>query len=290
MIRIPSWTILHSVIGRLSRSVPSSPAFSTTYFGAQPVTENEKQRRVFHVFENVAHKYDIMNDVMSVGVHRLWKDCFVKQIMPTSNLTFLDVAGGTGDIAFRIHRFSRHLEQGMSIDAQIATSPSITLCDINPAMMEVGKLKAEKEGISDIRWVVGDAERLPFPENAFDVYTIAFGIRNCTHINRVLEEAYRVLKPRGRFFCLEFSQVTNQLFRRLYDAYSLRIIPVIGQLVAGDWASYQYLVESIRRFPNQSEFSELIRDTGFSSVQVTSYSNGICAVHCGFKDLVQLKT
>ncbi|CAH8530186.1 unnamed protein product [Dicrocoelium dendriticum] len=231
-----------------------------------------------------------MNDVMSFGIHRLWKDCFVKQIMPTRNLTFLDVAGGTGDIAFRIYKFSRHSRQAVSADTPITTGPNITLCDINPAMIEVGKAKAEKAGISDIRWVVGDAERLPFPDNSFDVYTIAFGIRNCTHIDLVLDEAYRVLKPRGRFFCLEFSQVITPLFRGLYDAYSLRIIPVIGQLVAGDWASYQYLVESIRRFPNQSEFSELIQDAGFSSVQVINYSNGICAVHSGFKEPLHLKT
>ncbi|OON22232.1 ubiquinone/menaquinone biosynthesis methyltransferase [Opisthorchis viverrini] len=247
---------------------------------------------VFNVFQNVAEKYDLMNDVMSAGIHRLWKDNFVHQIMPTHNLKFLDVAGGTGDIAFRIHRFSKRLpsiNSGITNGPSNNSEPQITLCDINPAMMEVGKSRANKLGISSICWVEGNAEQLPFEDNSFDVYTIAFGIRNCTHLDKtksliqVLFEAHRVLRPHGRFFCLEFSQVVNPVLGKMYDIYSMQLIPVFGQLIAGDWNSYQYLVESIRQFPPQEEFAELIRSAGFSSVNFTNYSFGICAVHSGFK-------
>ncbi|TGZ61706.1 hypothetical protein CRM22_007837 [Opisthorchis felineus] len=260
---------------------------STTHFGFQTVDEEEKQRKVFNVFQNVAEKYDLMNDVMSAGIHRLWKDNFVHQIMPTHNLKFLDVAGGTGDIAFRIHRFSQRLpsiNSGVSNGPSNNSEPQITLCDINPAMMEIGKSRANKLGISSICWVEGNAEQLPFEDDSFDVYTIAFGIRNCTHLDKVLSEAHRVLRPRGRFFCLEFSQVVNPVLGKMYDIYSMQLIPVFGQLIAGDWNSYQYLVESIRQFPPQAEFAELIRSAGFSSVNVTNYSFGICAVHSGFKE------
>ncbi|KAF5396760.1 Ubiquinone/menaquinone biosynthesis C-methyltransferase UbiE [Paragonimus heterotremus] len=275
--------------GRLPQLyLPIVSRHSTTHFGFQNVDEEEKQRKVFHVFENVAQKYDLMNDAMSVGIHRVWKDKFVRQIMPTHNLKCLDVAGGTGDIAFRIYKFSQALTPSQSTNSSYGpmgtAAPEITLCDINPSMMEVGKTRAQKLGISNINWVEGDAEKLPFPDNSYDVYTIAFGIRNCTHIDKVLQEAHRVLKPNGRFFCLEFSRVVNPLLRKLYDVYSMQLIPVMGQLIAGDWNSYQYLVESIRRFPTQTEFSHLIQEAGFMSVHVTNYSGGICAVHSGFKD------
>ncbi|KAA3672475.1 2-methoxy-6-polyprenyl-1,4-benzoquinol methylase [Paragonimus westermani] len=273
--------------GRFSQSyLPIVSRHSTTHFGFQTVDEEEKQRKgeflkrllvicvtfaVFHVFENVAQKYDLMNDAMSVGIHRMWKDRFVRQIMPTHNLKCLDVAGGTGDIAFRIYKFSQALTPSQSTSfnrgPMDVAAPAITLCDINPSMMEVGRTRAQKLGISNIDWVEGDAEKLPFPDNSYDV----------------LQEAHRVLKPNGRFFCLEFSRVVNPLLRKLYDVYSMQLIPVMGQLIAGDWNSYQYLVESIRRFPTQTEFSHLIQEAGFTSVHVTNYSGGICAVHSGFK-------
>ncbi|THD21703.1 2-methoxy-6-polyprenyl-1 4-benzoquinol methylase mitochondrial [Fasciola hepatica] len=187
---------------------------ATTHFGFQNVDEEEKQKKVNHVFESVAEKYDLMNDAMSFGIHRLWKDCFVRQIMPTDNLRCLDVAGGTGDIAFRISKFSEPIRtQNNEASQPIRSGPHITLCDINPSMMEVGKSRAEKLGLKNISWVEGNAEKLPFEDNTFDLYTIAFGIRNCTHIDKVLTEANRVLRPYGRFFCLEFSRVTNPVLR-----------------------------------------------------------------------------
>ncbi|CAL8101617.1 unnamed protein product [Calicophoron daubneyi] len=268
--------------------------FGSTHFGFQEVDEEEKQNKVNHVFENVAEKYDLMNDAMSFGVHRLWKDCFVKQIMPTHNLKCLDVAGGTGDIAFRIHKFSRPSTTVLGSSGEShsdgRTGPDITLCDINEAMMEVGKARAQSLGLTNIKWVQGNAECLPFEDNVFDLYTIAFGIRNCTHIDKVLSEANRVLKPRGRFFCLEFSHVDNPIFSRLYDLYSMELIPVMGQLIAGDWNSYQYLVESIRQFPPQKEFAEMIREAGFFGVQVQNYLLGVAAVHSGFKSTTSQKT
>ncbi|VDP85932.1 unnamed protein product [Echinostoma caproni] len=221
---------------------------ATTHFGFQTVDEEDKQKKVNHVFENVAEKYDLMNDAMSFGIHRLWKDCFVRQIMPTDNLNCLDqiLPTRTREIKSRKTCYS---------------SPCYAL----------------------VSWVEGNAEELPFEDNTFDLYTIAFGIRNCTHIDKVLAEANRVLRPYGRFFCLEFSHVTNPLLNMAYDVYSMQVIPVMGQLIAGDWDSYQYLVESIRRFPNQDEFADMIRSAGFSSVNVQNYSGGIAAVHSGFK-------
>ncbi|VDK40048.1 unnamed protein product [Dibothriocephalus latus] len=242
------------------------------------------------VFTGVADKYDLMNDAMSVGIHRIWKNLFVQNIMPTSNLNCLDVAGGTGDIAIRMARFSKNVtEQHQSPTGQGGkTPPKITVCDINGAMMEVGRAKANALGLTEIEWVQGNAENLPFDDNMFDLYTIAYGIRNCTHIDKVLEEACRVLKPGGRFCCLEFSRVQNPLLRKqvsfpFYDVYSMQMIPVMGQLIAGDWHSYQYLVESIRRFPDQQEFANMIEDAGFRNVKWTNYTFGVTAVHVGIK-------
>nr|CAH8842612.1 unnamed protein product [Trichobilharzia regenti] len=257
---------------------------STTHFGFETVPVKEKQLKVNHVFENVAKKYDLMNDVMSFGVHRFWKDCFVSQIMPTNNLKCLDVAGGTGDIAFRLMKYAKciNVSENSELNPPIM-GPEVTVCDINPSMMEVGKLRAEELGFKNIQWVEGNAENLPFEDNSFDVYTIAFGIRNCTYIDKVVAEAHRVLRPWGRFYCLEFSKVENSIFRSIYDAYSMQMIPVIGQLIAGDWNSYKYLVESIRKFPDQREFAEIIEQSGFSNVDWINYSDGIVAVHKGFK-------
>ncbi|EUB64511.1 2-methoxy-6-polyprenyl-1,4-benzoquinol methylase, mitochondrial [Echinococcus granulosus] len=252
--------------------------FASTHFGYQTVDETEKQAKVDQVFTGVAQKYDIMNDAMSAGIHRIWKNFFVYRMMPTANLSFLDVCGGTGDIAIRIAKFSKNVENPSG-----PTTPKITVCDINRQMMEVGKEKASQAGMTGINWIQGNAENLPFEDNRFDVYTIAFGIRNCTHVDRVLDEAYRVLKPGGRFFCLEFSRVNNFILRTIYDAYSMQLIPVIGKVVANDWHSYRYLVESIRRFPHQYEYAGMIEDAGFRSVQFTNYTFGVAAVHMGVK-------
>ncbi|VDL11646.1 unnamed protein product [Hymenolepis diminuta] len=261
--------------------------FASTHFGFQVVDDTEKQAKVDKVFTGVARKYDIMNDAMSGGIHRIWKNFFVHRIMPTSNLSFIDVCGGTGDITLRIAKFSKNIENPNG-----PTMPKITVCDINRSMIEVGKEKAAQAGLTGINWVQGNAECLPFEDNQFDVYTAAFGIRNCTHVDKVLSEAYRVLKPGGRFFCLEFSRVNNFALRtrpnvfyflRMYDAYSMQIIPIIGKVIANDWHSYRYLVESIRRFPNQVEYASMIEDAGFRNVQYTNYTFGVAAVHSGIK-------
>uniref|UniRef100_A0A8D2B1I6 2-methoxy-6-polyprenyl-1,4-benzoquinol methylase, mitochondrial n=1 Tax=Sciurus vulgaris TaxID=55149 RepID=A0A8D2B1I6_SCIVU len=201
-----------------------------THFGFETVSEEEKGGKVYQVFESVAKKYDVMNDMMSLGIHRVWKDLLLRKMHPLPGTQLLDVAGGTG-----------------------------------------------------LAWVLGDAEELPFDDDKFDVYTIAFGIRNVTHIDRALQEAHRVLKPGGRFLCLEFSQVNNPLISRLYDLYSFQVIPVLGEVVAGDWKSYQYLVESIRKFPSQEAFKEMIEDAGFQKVTYESLTSGIVAIHSGFK-------
>eukprot|EP00053_Salpingoeca_punica_P018445 m.180778 g.180778 ORF g.180778 m.180778 type:complete len:308 (+) comp17434_c2_seq3:3469-4392(+) len=250
-----------------------------THFGFQSVPESEKEAMVGKVFRNVAGKYDLMNDVMSVGVHRLWKDHFVQTLDPYPGTRLLDVAGGTGDIALR---FLSHARRNPQL---LTTQPAhVFVCDINPAMLQEGKKRAEAAGESeDMTWIAGNAESLPMKDQSVDAYTIAFGIRNVTHIDKALEEAYRVLVPGGRFLCLEFSQVPNTLIRKLYDLYSFQMIPVMGELVAGDMPSYQYLVESIRRFPDQQTFSRMIRDAGFRNVTYENLSLGVVAIHSGFK-------
>ncbi|XP_040206130.1 2-methoxy-6-polyprenyl-1,4-benzoquinol methylase, mitochondrial [Rana temporaria] len=276
-----------------------------THFGFQTVSEEEKGEKVYHVFESVAQKYDIMNDSMSLGIHRLWKDWLIRHMNPTPGTQLLDVAGGTGDIAFRFINYIRAQREKL-IRNQLKSQQNLSwsdisksyshdqlgslmgsqavICDINKEMLKVGKEKLLQLGYSEgLSWVAGDAEELPFADEKFDVYTIAFGIRNVTHIEKALEEAYRVLKPGGRFLCLEFSQVNNPLLARLYDLYSFQVIPVLGEVIAGDWKSYQYLVESIRRFPPQEEFKEMIEDTGFFKVNYHNLTSGVVAVHSGFK-------
>lgn len=260
---------------------------------------------MYKVFENVAQKYDMMNDAMSLGIHRLWKDTLLHAMHPQPGARLLDVAGGTGDIAFRFLEYiGSQQERLRRREARVMQSPSwqnisdrytteqetvplesrAVVCDINKEMLKVGKQKADSLGISaGLSWVVGDAEELPFDDDQFDIYTIAFGIRNVTHIEQVLQEALRVLKPGGRFMCLEFSKVSNPLLSRLYDAYSFQIIPVLGEVIAGDWKSYQYLVESIQRFPDQEEFKAMIEDTGFYCVRYSNLTGGIVALHSGFK-------
>ncbi|KAI6218350.1 2-methoxy-6-polyprenyl-1,4-benzoquinol methylase, mitochondrial [Aphelenchoides fujianensis] len=246
----------------LSARLPAR-RFQSTHFGFQNVPENEKSGRVHTVFENVASKYDLMNDLMSGGIHRLWKDYFVDIADPHPNWKCVDVAGGTGDIAFRL---ARHAATKGPLEE------NLIVYDINQKMLDVGEYRAEIDSAlprHKFQWVCGDAEDLPFEANSFDLYTIAFGIRNCTHLERVLEEAHRVLKPGGRFACLEFSKIHSSL-RSVYDLYSFQVIPMLGKAVTNDYESYKYLVESIRMFPNQEEFSQMIRDAGFSRI---SYQN-----------------
>lgn len=256
------------------------------------------------MFESVAKKYDVMNDMMSLGIHRIWKDLLLWKMRPFPGTQLLDVAGGTGDIAFRFLNYVQAQYRGKQkrqVRAQQNLSweeiaqkyqneedslggSHVMVCDINKEMLKIGKQKASAQGYkAGLAWVLGDAEELPFDEDKFDVYTIAFGIRNVTHIDRALQEAHRVLKPGGRFLCLEFSQVNNPLVSRLYDLYSFQVIPVLGEVIAGDWKSYQYLVESIRQFPPQEEFKEMIEDAGFQKVTYESLTSGIVAIHSGFK-------
>eukprot|EP00794_Sanderia_malayensis_P014093 gene14093-15565_t len=254
-----------------------------THFGFENVTTGEKGRKVHDVFTNVAEKYDLMNDLMSGGLHRLWKDYFVRKSNPQPGKTLLDVAGGTGDIAFRYLDGVMMNQSDAMVDVD-NLSQDIKICDINKSMLEVGRKRAYNKGINKaLSFVVGDAENLPFEEDSVDLYTIAFGIRNVTHIEKVLDEAYRVLKPGGRFMCLEFSQVPNELIRNVYDSYSFQVIPVIGQIVAQDWHSYRYLVESIRKFPDQEAFAAMIEDAGFSNVEYENLTFGVVAIHSGFK-------
>lgn len=242
----------------------------TTHFGYQTVPEGEKAGMVHGVFTRVASRYDVMNDLMSMGVHRLWKDALMDWLAPRPGQRLLDVAGGTGDVAFRFLRR--------------ASSATAVVCDMTESMLIAGRQRAEADNLAQsLDWVVGDAMQLPFAANSFDVYTISFGIRNVTRIPDALREAYRVLKPGGRLMVLEFSQIPNDLMQKAYDAYSFNVIPVMGQIVAKDRDSYQYLVESIRKFPDQETFADMIRAAGFEQVKYRNLSLGIAALHSGWK-------
>lgn len=241
-----------------------------THFGFKTVNEDEKAGMVHGVFTNVASKYDIMNDVMSVGIHRVWKDAMMDWLTPRNGQRLLDVAGGTGDISFRF----------------MARAPeaSAVVLDMTESMLVEGRKRAEAGNLADkLDWVVGDAMALPFEDNSFDRYTISFGIRNVTRIPMALEEAYRVLKPGGRLMVLEFSQLPNDGMQKLYDLYSFNVIPRMGKLIADDYDSYQYLVESIRKFPDQETFAQMIREAGFDNVKYRNLSLGIAALHSGWK-------
>ena len=243
---------------------------ATTHFGYAEVDESAKAGLVHGVFSRVASRYDLMNDLMSGGVHRLWKDAMMDWLAPRPGQRLLDVAGGTGDIAFRFLRR--------------APSAHAVVLDLTAAMLDEGRRRAEAEHLTHhLDWVVGDAMALPFPGASFDVYTISFGIRNVTRVGGALDEAFRVLRPGGRLMVLEFSQVPNDALRRLYDAYSFGVIPRLGQVVAQDRDSYQYLVESIRRFPDQESFAGLIRAAGYEQVKYRNLSMGIAALHSGWK-------
>jgi len=242
-----------------------------TDFGFQQVPLDEKQHLVRRVFEAVAPRYDLMNDLMSGGVHRLWKAEMIRWLRPRPRQTLLDVAGGTGDVAERF------------LNAAGAGATAI-LCDINRAMVEAGRDRAIDRGrVGDILWICGDAEALPVASASVDAVTIAFGLRNVTRIDAALAEMRRVLRPGGRFCCLEFSHVEQPMLARLYDLYSFNVLPRLGQVVAGDRDAYQYLVESIRRFPPQRELSERMAAAGFEQVRFRNLSGGIAALHSGWR-------
>jgi demethylmenaquinone methyltransferase/2-methoxy-6-polyprenyl-1,4-benzoquinol methylase len=253
----------------------AEPTDPTASFGYRDVPAEEKAGMVREVFESVAPRYDLMNDLMSAGVHRLWKNTLVDVLNPRPGERILDVAGGTGDIAFRIVR--RVMEKG-------GERPDVTICDVNAAMLEMGRDRAVDRGLlQGLTWTTGDAERLPFPDRSFDAYTIAFGLRNVTRIDQALAEAWRVLKPGGRFYCLEFSKVTSAPVARVYDAYSERALPFFGRLVARDAEAYRYLHESIRRFPSQRELGEHMRRSGFAQVGWRNLTLGVVALHSGWR-------
>ncbi|KAJ3112753.1 2-hexaprenyl-6-methoxy-1,4-benzoquinone methyltransferase [Phlyctochytrium bullatum] len=269
----------------ITRSLSTTPRLRserTTHFGFKTVAEEQKESLVGQVFKNVASKYDVMNDFMSAGVHRLWKDHFIRKLSPGPTTKLLDVAGGTGDIAFRFLDYVRAAYGP-------ANQASVQVVDINPAMLEVGERRASELGYlstGQISFAEGNAEKLEFVEdNSVDAYTIAFGIRNCTHVDKVIAEAYRVLKPGGRFMVLEFGRVNTPGLSNLYDLYSFNVIPAIGGLVANDRDSYQYLVESIRKFPPQPEFARMIEDAGFLVPEPAweDLTFGVAAIHSGFK-------
>ena len=236
-------------------------------FGDELVSPDEKTRRVGGVFTSVARNYDLMNDLMSGGMHRLWKNRFVAKVKPRPGEHILDMAGGTGDVAFRM----------------AAKGAAITVSDINPDMLAVGMERAEKRGLAGLIWQVENAEKLSFADSSFDAYTIAFGIRNVTDIPAALREAHRVLKRGGRFYCLEFSTSEWPGFGELYDRYSEHLIPRIGKAVAKDEDSYRYLAESIRRFPGMEVFEAMIGEAGFKSTSVEPILGGLVAIHGGWK-------
>jgi demethylmenaquinone methyltransferase/2-methoxy-6-polyprenyl-1,4-benzoquinol methylase len=237
----------------------------------------EKAKLVGRVFDHVADRYDLMNDLMSGGIHRLWKDSFVDQLTPRLGERILDVAGGTGDVAFRV------LERlKMSGPKRNPSKTQVIVCDINPSMLSVGRDRAIDRGLmAQLSWVTGDAEQLPLPDKCVDAYTIAFGIRNVSHLEKAIEEAYRVLAPGGTFQCLEFSKMGDRFLERLYRLYADNVIPMIGEWITGSRSSYEYLVESIRRFPDQETLAGIITNAGFGRVAYRNLSGGVVAIHNG---------
>jgi demethylmenaquinone methyltransferase / 2-methoxy-6-polyprenyl-1,4-benzoquinol methylase len=239
----------------------------TVSFGYEQISPNEKTARVGEVFSQVARKYDIMNDAMSGGMHRLWKDKFVRRVKPQSGEDILDMAGGTGDIAFRMEKSGAH----------------ITVSDINADMLAVGMDRAVDRGLDSLVWSEQNAETLSFPDKHFDAYTITFGIRNVTDIPAALREAHRVLRYGGRFYCLEFSTVEWPGLAKVYDVYSHKLVPKLGKAIAGDEESYRYLIESIRRFPDMARFKAMIGEAGFVQTKVEPIMGGLVAIHSGWK-------
>jgi demethylmenaquinone methyltransferase/2-methoxy-6-polyprenyl-1,4-benzoquinol methylase len=259
-----------------SPRTPDQPPLgeTTASFGYKTVPEEARQGLVNEVFSSVAGRYDLMNDLMSGGLHRLWKDDLIGCLAPPRSdrpFHLIDVAGGTGDITLKALRAA-------------GAGTRVTLLDISPEMVEVGRRRIDEAGVSErVAFAIANAEALPFPDKTFDAYTIAFGIRNVTHIDTALAEARRVLKTGGRFLCLEFSACEMPLLDRLYDFHSFEVIPRLGRLAAGDAEAYRYLVESIRRFPKQQHFAEMIRSAGFSRVSFRNLTGGIAAIHSGWR-------
>ena len=240
-------------------------------FGFKKVSKEEKPKLVNKVFDNVAFRYDLMNDLMSAGLHRLWKDSFIDWLAPRKNTHLLDVAGGTGDIAFRFSKKTKN-------------QAKVTILDRNENMLNEGKRRLNVGQIApDLEWVCGDAMNLPFKNEVFDYYTISFGIRNVLDLKKCLSEALRVLKPGGRIMILEFSKVENETLNKIYDAFSFNVVPRLGKLIANDAESYQYLIESIRKFPSQEELASLVSEAGFRLVKYRNLTQGVVAMHSGWK-------
>lgn len=261
------WTLY--LLGKL-RKVLDVTDNQTTHFGFETVPEGDKAGLVQGVFSSVASKYDVMNDAMSLGIHRIWKEAMMDWLAPRSGQKLLDVAGGTGDISFR---FLKRAKVGYA-----------TVLDITEPMLIEGRKRAEAAQMdASLDWIVGDAMALPFEDNTFDVYTISFGIRNVTRPQEALNEAYRVLKPGGRLMVLEFSHIPNDMLQKMYDLYSFNAIPAMGKIITGDRDSYQYLVESIRNFPDQETFIEMVRTAGFENAKYRNLSLGIACLHSGWK-------
>lgn len=263
---------LHVICGAMSDpSDTGAGPETTTHFGFRDVPEADKAGLVRGVFTSVASKYDVMNDAMSLGVHRIWKDAMADWLAPRQGMEILDLAGGTGDIAFRMLK-------------RMKGDGHVTVCDLTESMLVEGRKRAEATGFADnLGWVTGDAMKLPFASGSFDAVTMAFGIRNVTRMEDCLSEIYRVLRPGGRFLCLEFSHIPEAGLQKLYDLYSFNVIPKLGKMIAGDADSYQYLVESIRNFPDQDTFVARIRAAGFGQVKYRNLSLGIAALHSGWK-------
>ena len=247
-----------------------------TDFGFRRVAEIEKAPLVRALFESVAPRYDLMNDLMSAGIHRWWKSEMLAALKPRPGQRLLDVAGGTGDIVLRAWPRLREEER--------AAAASAVVCDASPAMLAIGRTRALDQGIlTGIEWLCADAERLPLSDRSVDLYTVGFGLRNVTHMDRALAEAHRVLRPGGRFLCLEFTPEITPLLQPLYDLYSFQVVPLLGQIVAGDRDAYAYLVESIRRFPRQSELAEMIVRAGLEQVKFRNLTGGVAALHSAWR-------
>jgi demethylmenaquinone methyltransferase/2-methoxy-6-polyprenyl-1,4-benzoquinol methylase len=258
-----------SIMPPMPRANSKNP--ESGWFGFEKIDPRDKARRVEGVFDSVASRYDLMNDLMSGGIHRLWKRRFVRMMRPSADKSLLDVAGGTGDIAFLYRKAA-------------GDKAEITVCDINREMLNVGQRRAIDRGYTGgIDWVHGDAEKLSFKNKSFEIYSISFGLRNVTRIDDALAEACRVLKPGGQFFCLEFSQIKNDLLKKLYDRFSFDVIPKIGKIIANDFNSYEYLVESIRQFPSKEVLSHRLRNAGFENVHAYPLSGGIACIHVALK-------
>ncbi len=253
----------------MSQENNTTQSQSQTHFGFQKVDTSEKTSLVRGVFDSVAPSYDLMNDLMSGGIHRLWKNTLIKRLNPNAGMKLLDVGGGTGDIAFKF------LEKG---------GTDVVIADINEEMLKVGRNRAlDRAIIAGPKWLRGNAEGLPLKDSSFDAYVTAFCLRNVTHLDQALSEARRLLKPGGHFLCLEFSQVILPTLAKLYDTYSFNVLPFIGQIVAKDRGSYQYLAESIRRFPPQDDFAALLKEAGLEHVNYQNLSGGIAAIHSAWK-------